>query len=213
MISMVLLDTGMRAGEVCLLMDSDIAWTTSTIRVQGKTGERRCVMSDTLRPLLREWIDRKNDHLFALSQRLSKRYGTKVDLRSPYVFPAFRRKDQYNRPMDEHLLPHTISRMIRNHAVKAGLSPTMRLGSHAMRHTDATHLAMAGLNSFQIQQFLGHREIQASQGYVKLALKNVQQAVSSVGLVSQLQQSAVRHEQQALSTIAARILNKSQARG
>lgn len=90
MLSLTLLDSGMRAGELCNLMDSDIDWYNGTIRVQGKTGQRRCIVSDTLRPLLRDWIDLKNAHLQDLSERLSRRYKRAIDLRNPYVFPAFR---------------------------------------------------------------------------------------------------------------------------
>jgi len=51
------------------------------------------------------------------------------------------------------------------------------LGLHGLRHSTASHMAMAGAEASQIMQALGHRNLATSQKYVHWA-KNARQALA-----------------------------------
>jgi integrase/recombinase XerD len=55
---------------------------------------------------------------------------------------------------------------IKQLAAKAGIKK--RVGTHALRHSIATHLLQSGMKLERIQQFLGHSNMDSTQIYTHL---------------------------------------------
>ena len=53
-----------------------------------------------------------------------------------------------------------------------------RLGVHTLRHSFATHLLMSGVELCEIQELLGHRNLETTRVYIHIA-KSFQGAVKS----------------------------------
>ena len=78
------------------------------------------------------------------------------------------RGKKYNR-----ISPRTVQRMVKKYALKAGL-PTFTT-PHVMRHTFATDLLAQGVDLRIIQEFLGHKDIAATQIYTHTTSKKLRE--------------------------------------
>jgi site-specific recombinase XerD len=142
-----LLDTGVRASELCVLRleDVDIAGRRAT--VLGKGNKRRMVsfQKTTARALwnyLREEEREPNDPLF-LSER------------------------------GEQLTRSGLLQLIERLGSTAGIA-TARCSPHTFRHTFAVEFLRAGGNVFTLQQMLGHTALHMTNRYVTLAQADIE---------------------------------------
>lgn len=142
----LLLDSGMRAGELINIRLSDIDLEGCQIKVMGKGRKERLVpfSSTTKRYLLR-------------------------------YLATFRNKDPDNPPTDEHLLlasdgtPLTyegLSHSIKRMGINAGIP---RLHAHLLRHTFAVNYLMNGGDIMSLKRILGHTTLDVTQVYMHLA--------------------------------------------
>lgn len=72
------------------------------------------------------------------------------------------------RPLDRH----RAFRIVRDWAVKAGLSP--HLHPHILRHSCATHLLIGGGDLRSVQEFLGHADLRTTERYTHLEVDELQ---------------------------------------
>jgi site-specific recombinase XerD len=153
--------TGLRASEVVSLKISDIDSDRMVIRVeQGKGKKDRYVMlSSNLLGLLREWwrVARKTGRMFP---------------GQPWLFPGYS-----GQPMSTRQL----HRVVREAAARAGV--TKRVGVHTLRHSFATHLLENKTDIRVIQVLLGHKKLDTTALYTRVAPKAIGEVTSPLDLL------------------------------
>jgi integrase/recombinase XerD len=59
---------------------------------------------------------------------------------------------------------------------------TKKVSCHTLRHTFATYKAERGVSSFQLQQWLGHANLNTTQIYVHLGKQNARKIMEQTSL-------------------------------
>lgn len=81
----------------------------------------------------------------------------------PYLFTS-------RQSGDGQMSPSMIYHLFRRYAAAAGLSPEHR-HCHVLRHSIAVHLATAGWDVADVQDWLGHRDIKSTMVYFRIVNK------------------------------------------
>jgi site-specific recombinase XerD len=147
-IFMILLDSGLRIGEIVRLKTDDLHLDEGIIKVLGKGKKERFVPigSNSQRVL----------------QRYLFRYRTRqIDSQNDYVFLT-----TGGNPLTENSLKLMFARLAQRSGVK-------RLHAHLCRHTFATKFLINGGDVFSLQQILGHSTLEMVRHYVNLASSHV----------------------------------------
>jgi integrase/recombinase XerD len=146
---------GLRASEVISLKISDIDADRMIIRVeQGKGSKDRYVMlSPHVLDLLRRWW----------------RIGRPRVWLFPGTVPG------------EPLTPRQLNRAVHAAAKQAGIAK--RVGLHTLRHSFATHLLEQGTDIRVIQVLLGHKKLDTTALYTRVALKALGEISSPLDLL------------------------------
>lgn len=141
---------GLRASEVVSLKISDIDSAQMVIRVeQGKGGKDRYVMlSPDLLALLRQWW------------KQARPQG--------WLFPG---RDRIN-----PLTTRQLSRLCRMAAQAAEIEKNVTL--HTLRHSFATHLLERKIDIRLIQALLGHKKLDTTAHYTRVATEMIREVVS-----------------------------------
>lgn len=158
-IILTLVDTGLRASELCNLTVADYDAESGQIRVkQGKGKKDRIVYaSDNCRRAI--W-----------------KYLTKRSKRKP-ADPLF--ATQTNQHIERNALRH----MIQSAATRAGIrQSTISVTVHRFRHTFAVNFLRNGGNVIALQELLGHERLETIRIYVKLAELDLQHAQSQASV-------------------------------
>jgi len=153
--------TGLRASEVVSLKLTDIDRDRMVIRVeQGKGKKDRYVMlSPHLLEILREWW------------RAARKKGW-MPPGQPWLFPSYRR---------QHTSSRQLHRIVRLAAGRAGIAK--RVGVHTLRHSFATHLLEQKTDIRVIQALLGHKKLDTTALYTRVAIKAIGEVTSPLDLL------------------------------
>lgn len=161
-LSVLLLDTGLRAGEVVALRLGDVDLDKSRIKVNHAKGNktRTVFLGETTTKLLRHYIDycrpwlRKDgsDVLFPLRQKSDGRGNKQAQMTVKYL-----------------------STKIRNKFDQVGIE-RCNSSTHRLRHTFATNFIRAEGNLLVLQKLLGHADLEMTKRYVTLIDEDLQQA-------------------------------------
>src|SRR6516165_2471140 len=153
--------TGLRASEVVSLKLTDIDRERMVIRVeQGKGKKDRYVMlSPNLLELLREWW------------RAARKKGW-MPPGQPWLFPSYR---------GQHTSTRQLHRIVRLAAGRAGIAK--RVGVHTLRHSFATHLLEQKTDIRIIQVLLGHKKLDTTALYTRVAIKAIGEVTSPLDLL------------------------------
>lgn len=147
----VLLDTGVRASELCGLRLQDVDLTTGTIVVRATTSksrrEREIALGRRAKQEVTRWWFRKR----ALLDRRPE---------SPFFC------GRTERALTQTALTHLIAALGR----KAGVA---RAHPHRFRHTCALTAIRAGMNPLTVMHLLGHTSFTMTQRYIRLANADV----------------------------------------
>lgn len=149
----VLLNTGMRWGELQNLEWEDINWKKKQIQIRikkywsPKGGERKVPMNDTVQRTLKN-LPRLNGWVFTTKTGSQVRHS------------------------------HTWAR-VKTACKKAGL---VDVSIHTFRHTFASHLASRGVSLYLIQKLVGHRSIKTTEIYAHVFPDNLAAVVSRLEL-------------------------------
>ncbi len=152
----LLLDTGLRAGEATSLVIEDIDFGQSRIMVKGKGQKIRFVyMGEKVQGILRNYINRcrpwlANGH--------------------PALFPPL---STYSKNATMH--PKRLSAVLREKFEELGI-PNGYSSTHRLRHTFATNFVRNGGGVFPLQRILGHSTVQMTMRYVMLAEDDLREA-------------------------------------
>jgi integrase/recombinase XerD len=134
----VLLASGMRISEALSLNKDDIDWENKETVIIGKGNKERTVyFNDESLGWLRAYLLKRNDANEAL-------------------FVTFRKNPQRMKPYD-------LSKQFKHYSQKAGIKK--KLTPHILRHTMATIMSINGADIRQIQQILGHSDIETTAKY------------------------------------------------
>jgi integrase/recombinase XerD len=153
--------TGLRASEVVSLKLTDIDRERMVVRVeQGKGKKDRYVMlSPNLLELLRDcW-------------RAARKKGWMYP-GQPWLFPSYRGR---------HTSARQLHRIVRLAAGRAGI--TKRVGVHTLRHSFATHLLEQKTDIRVIQALLGHKKLDTTALYTRVAVKAIGEVTSPLDLL------------------------------
>ena len=142
----MLLDTGMRASELCHISLDDISLDDCYIKLKGKGRKERIVpfSPTTKKHLIRylaTWRSETNDRQLFVSST--------------------------GRPMVYDRLAHTIKRL----GVNAGIP---RLHAHLLRHTFAVKYLVNGGDVMSLRRILGHTTLDVTKTYMHLAESHIQ---------------------------------------
>ena len=150
----LMLNEGMRAGEVAAVFYEDIDFRRSLIGVRGKgyQGQR----SRTV-PMTAETLHE------------IRKYATRNKITDG---PLIRAKDG-----EGGLDPRTISKMMSRWMAKAGVKrgPYDGTSAHALRHTAAEQVADLTDNVRVVQAFLGHANVATTQTYLRRPVSGVEE--------------------------------------
>src|ERR1700757_1021599 len=153
--------TGLRASEVVSLKLTDIDSDRMVIRVEqgkGKKG-RYVILSPNLLELLREWW------------RVARKKGW-MSPSQPWLFPGYR---------GQHMSARQLHRIVRLAAARAGI--TKRVGVHTLRHSFATHLLEQKTDIRIIQVLLGHKKLDTTALYTRVAVSAIGEVTSPLDLL------------------------------
>jgi integrase/recombinase XerC len=150
----VFLQTGIRVSELAHLKIEDIDFVKPAITVRGKGKQEREIA-----------LEKKGIH--ALKSYLAVR----VDRISPRVFLNYQ-----GEPISER----GIRKLVVKYRKEAGI--TKKASCHTLRHTFATYKAEKGVSPFQLQQWLGHANLNTTQIYVHLGKQNAKKVMEQTSL-------------------------------
>jgi integrase/recombinase XerC len=158
-ICLFLLDTGVRASELCTLQVKDLELANGHATVLGKGNKRRSVYFDqtTLHAL--------NDYLTDQPRKLGD-----------YVFRG-ERGPQLTRSGLQQLI---------NRLGEAAQITGVRCSPHTFRHTAAIWSIRNGMNTFALQTMLGHTDLTMTRRYVAIAQADLEEQHRRYGPVRRL---------------------------
>jgi integrase/recombinase XerC len=150
----VFLQTGIRVSELASLRIADIDFIKPSIIVRGKGSVEREIA-----------LEKKGVH--ALKSYLALR----PESISTRVFLNYQ-----GEPISER----GIRKLVVKYRVEAGI--TKKASCHTLRHTFATYKAEKGVSAFQLQQWLGHANLNTTQIYVHLGKQNARKIMQDTNL-------------------------------
>src|ERR687888_1911322 len=150
----VFLQTGIRVSELANLRLADIDFIKPAITVRGKGSVEREIA-----------LEKKGIH--ALKSYLAIR----PDSVSHRVFLNYK-----GEPISER----GIRKLVVKYRKEAGI--TKKASCHTLRHTFATYKAEKGVSPFQLQQWLGHANLNTTQIYVHLGKQNAKKIMEQTSL-------------------------------
>jgi site-specific recombinase XerD len=147
----VLVDTGLRASEVCSLRVKDVDVTTRRATVIGKGNKRRAVC------------------LGAAATKALFAY-LKEQPRDPdeFLFASGAGRDA-GEPMTRSGLLQLIRRLGKRARIEGA-----RLSPHTLRHTFAVEFLRGGGHQFSLQELMGHTSVAMTRKYVMLAQSDIE---------------------------------------
>jgi integrase/recombinase XerC len=151
----VFLQTGVRVSELAGLRLEDIDFVKPAITVRGKGSVER-------------EISLEKRGLQALKNYLAVR---------PESLSAVLFLNYKGEPMSDR----GVRKMVVKYRKKAGI--TKKASCHSLRHTFATYKAEKGVSPFQLQQWLGHANLNTTQIYVHLGKQNAKKIMEQTSLV------------------------------
>lgn len=170
--------TGMRLMELARLRVQDIDFDQGTLYIRGGKGDkdRTTILPKTLRePLCAhlETVKKLHDADRAkgygevfMPEALERKYpNAGKEWRWQYVFPSDRLSvDPRSGKIRRHHLSDTaIQQTMARAVVKAELAKHATV--HTLRHSFATHLLMKGVNIREVQDLLGHKNVETTMIY------------------------------------------------
>jgi len=150
----VFLQTGIRVSELCDLQLADVDFEARSIKVRGKGQVEREIE-----------LERKG--LQAIKNYLSARPQGPDD-------HLFLNKD------GDPISARMVRKIVVKYKTRAGI--TKKASCHSLRHTFATAKAEKGVSPFQLQQWLGHANLNTTQIYVHMGRQNARKVMEATSL-------------------------------
>ena len=153
--------TGMRVSELVSLPVAAARGNPALLLIKGKGGKERMVpLSPPAREALANWLVLRDQ-----GEESTRAKGIPA---SPYLFAS--------NGTSGHLTRHRFYMLIKELAVKAGVSPA-KVTPHTLRHAFATHLLANGADLRAIQTLLGHADVATTEIYTHVLEARLQSLV------------------------------------
>lgn len=151
----LMVQLGLRRGEVARLEVGDFDLTNRMVTVTGKGGHQRALYVT------------EQAHK-AIIEHLSAQGISAGPLLRSYQFPS------------HGLHPDTVSAIVRRAEEDAGVkrAPGDGVNPHALRHTALTHMLRNGAHILDVQQVAGHSSVSVTQKYLPLMVGTLKDAMS-----------------------------------
>ncbi|MEN6320416.1 MAG: integron integrase [Syntrophaceae bacterium] len=187
----LLYGTGMRLMEVARLRVQDIDFGMNSVVVRAGKGDkdRVTMMPEAVKELLKEHLSsvkkihendiEKGHGEVYMPEALDRKYPNAAKKWGwQYVFPAAALSVNPRSGMvrRHHISPSTIQKMLADAIRKAGI--VKHASVHTLRHSFATHLLMNGVNIREVQELLGHKNLDTTMIYTHV-LRNMSKAPQS----------------------------------
>ena len=150
MILWLLLNTGLRAGELCSLRVKDTPGVLGINAIDVYNGKGR---KDRTIPLGDSVVKELTDYVTRVRPKTLPRHVRRANLNAVVFFSAQRRR--YS--------PNGLYKMVRRAGVKAGISKRIR--PHMLRHTFCTNALSKGADIVDTQQMMGHSSLTITAMY------------------------------------------------
>jgi site-specific recombinase XerD len=145
----ILIDTGLRASELCALALADVDRTTKRLHILGKGRKRRYVyLTRKAMHYLQKYLTERGEDELAQSENLFVSRGS-------------------GRAMSRGQLYH----IIRGLGRRVGIAD---VSVHQLRHTFAIEFLRGGGDVFSLQKLLGHADLKMTSRYISLAAIDAQ---------------------------------------
>ena len=151
----VFLQTGIRVSELCRLTLSDVDLVDRAVTIRQGKG-----MADRTIELEKKGLQALRNYLWSRPQSLSDA-----------LFLNYQAE-----PISER----GVQKLLAKYVKLAGI--TKRISPHSLRHTFATYKAERGVSPYQLQQWLGHRNLNTTQIYVHLGKQNSRKVMEFTSL-------------------------------
>lgn len=179
--------SGCRAGELLAADIGDVTITPGNerIRVTGKGDADRTVpLPPALLLLLADYLDSRRARFPDSARKRGVPEGASAWDWWPPGAPLF--VDRHGERMRAGALAYLTTLVYR----EAGVDSTRPKGAliHALRHTAATRLVEHGATAAQLMDFLGHRSLQTSQGYVSATAESIREVAATSPTIALLDQ-------------------------
>jgi len=191
LIAQLLYGTGMRLMELARLRVQDIDFAASQIIIRASKGDKdritilpQCI-KETLQSHLRKVKSLHDEDLAAgggevyLPEGLMRKYPNAAkEWRWQYVFPSSKLSvdPRTGKVRRHHISGKAIQVTVTKAAAKAEILKHVTV--HTLRHSFATHLLMNGVNIREIQDLLGHKNLETTMIYTHV-LRNLSNAPKS----------------------------------
>lgn len=187
----ILYGTGMRLMEVARLRVQDVDFGLNSVIVRAGKGDkdRMTILPDAVKNKLIEHLEAvKKIHEQDLAKGFGEVYlpdalGEKYpnagrEWRWQYVFPAASLSvdPRSGKVRRHHISPSSIQKIVADAVRKAGIPKHATV--HTLRHSFATHLLMNGVNIREVQELLGHKNVETTMIYTHV-LRNMSKAPKS----------------------------------
>jgi site-specific recombinase XerD len=151
----VFLQTGIRVSELAHLTLNDVDFHKPSLTVAGKGKVSREIA-----------LEKKG------IQALKSYFSVRPESLSERLFLNY---------MGEPISERGIRKLVVKYTKAAGI--TKKASCHTLRHTFATYKAEKGVSPFQLQQWLGHANLNTTQIYVHLGKQNAKKVMEQTSLV------------------------------
>jgi len=170
--------SGMRLMECLRLRIQDIDFGQNLIFVRGDKGgkDRTTILPKNIRDeMLKQVAAVKSLHHKELEEGFGEVYipealGRKYPKAAKqtgwqWVFPAKERSrdPRSGKVMRHHVLESVLQKAVKRAAEQAGIAK--KVGCHTLRHSFATHMLMNGVNIREVQELLGHKNVETTMIY------------------------------------------------
>lgn len=191
LVAELLYGSGLRLMELARLRVKDVDFGANTIFVRSGKGDkdRSTVLPAAVRERLFEHIRKvkvlhdkdleKGHGAVHMPDALARKYpNASKEWAWQYVFPSAKlsvdpRSGKVGR---HHITDKTIQSVVRTALRKAGIAKHASV--HTLRHSFATHLLQAGVNIREVQDLLGHKNVETTMIYTHV-LRNMSNAPKS----------------------------------
>jgi len=178
LISSLLYGGGLRLGEALSLRIKNIDFGYKSITIRQSKGEkdRTTLLPESIIPELKiklEQVKKLHDNDLKsgngraiLPNALSVKFPNAAkEFGWQYVFPAdkFIKDKESGKILRWHIHESTVQRSIKSAIKSAGI--TKQAGSHAFRHSFATHLLENGYDIRTVQELMGHKSVKTTMVY------------------------------------------------
>jgi site-specific recombinase XerD len=158
---------GLRACEIVTLTIDDVEWRAARLRIpQRKTrGSLWLPLTDDVGTALLEYLRQGRPALAVRRQRVPFRGGPP---------PLYRELFLRHRTPVGVLKPTAVTEAFQAWSKRSGLTIPFQ-GAHCLRHSYAVHLLRAGISLKTIGDLLGHRTLESTCVYLRLAVEDLRE--------------------------------------